>query len=385
MTSIFSLATTGVASAPPGGAKPTTLATLAKTADVPTLTVYARQHPGQRHALENAMVKANRSGDLSAMTQALKKRDFDVPIWNTMRSGSAGPAFPERPPSDPAYKVGNSPAWAELEKAGTATASEHAVIGHMTANEGRLDSVQSYDNQIVSVGAMQKTMDPNGRGELPRQVWDFRQAEPQKYQELFADKGWTAEQVGKGSAAAYELRLTVGGKTLTARETSAYIKDHGDPAHWDTALKPLQAAGRDPAFQAQQIGDFQRRLHQALDVVPAGANYTKPAGDYLTSEQGAALLMDHSVNRPNHVDNAFGAALDRFYAANPKTSRDPATWTTDQRATYEPEILKHYVATRELSYGKGPTGTMTDAKGRAAYITNSASPLSADPGSFHRT
>ncbi|MBM6577393.1 hypothetical protein KCP91_13495 [Microvirga sp. SRT01] len=382
MTSVLSLFTSSAAAAgtlPPGKGD---LATLAKTADVPTLTVHVRQHPQDRDALESAMVRAGRSGDVSRMAQALKTPDYEVAVWN--RYGKiGGPAFPNRAAGDPAFRVGESAAWETLQAAGKVTAPERHVISHMSASEGRLDSVQAYDNQIVSVGAMQKTVNPQGTGEFPRQVWDFKEANPDKYRTLFADRGWTVERVAKGhSDASFALRLTVDGKTPTAPETAAYIKDRSAPDHWGTALDPLQKAGRDPDFQAQQIKDFQTRLTAAVGTVPAGAAYTRPAGDYVTSEQGAAMILNHHVNRPAHVDNAFGAALDTFYAANPKASRDPATWTAEQRTTYEADILANY-STERASTNYKPQ--MTHATERAERIMGPSSPLSAVPGSFTRT
>lgn len=383
MTSVLSLFASGASSSLPLAAKATNLNMLAKSADLETLTIYTRQHPQDHGALESAMIKAGRTGDVSAMSQALKKDDYDVAVWMRYGKTGGGPTYANRPNSDPAFKVGNSPAWNTLEAAGKVTPSERAVISRMSASEGRLDAVQGYDNQIISAGAMQKTVNPQGTGELPRQVWDFKEANPEKYQTLFADKGWTVERVKPGNTEdSFALRLTVDGKTLTPRETADYIKDRENPDHWTKALDPMQKAGRDPDFQTQQIKDFQSRLRVATSVIPAGPNYTKPAGDYVTSEQGAALLLDHHVNRPAHVDNAFGLALDRFYAANPKVSRDPADWTAEQREQYEPAILSNYQATRELKYNGS---AMTDADKRAARIVDPSSPLSAKPGSFVRT
>lgn len=377
MTSLLSL--TGPGNAAPASSPPPpkpTVATLAASADVPTLTVYVRQHPQDRAALETAMVKAGRAGDVSRMSQALKKPDYDVAVW--MKAG--GPAYATRPGNDPAYRIGDSGAWAGLERDGKVSASEHRIIGHVAANEGRLDSVQTYDNQTVSLGAIQKTVNPQGTGELPRQAWHFMQSDPARYQSLFADRGWMVERVKPGDTdGSFALRLTVDGKILTPHETYDYIKDRTNPDHWNTALDPLLKAGRDPAFQTQQIKDFKTRLDTAAGTMPTG--YAKPARDYVTSEQGAAMLLDHHVNRPAHVAKAFGAALDRFYADNPQASRDPAAWTAEQRATYEPAILDHYRTTRTLAYGGS---TMTHALPRADRIMGAGSPLSAQPGSFAR-
>jgi hypothetical protein len=369
------LAPAGRVSTVAAAAPPDPLRDLARNADVPTLTTYARQHPQQRDKLERAMIAAGRSGDVSRMAQALKKPDYDVAVW--MRYGAGGgPAYAFRPASDDTGRLHTSSAWDGLVASGKVTESERRVIGRMADNEGRLDSVQAYDSEIATVGAMQKTINASGSGELPRQVYAFSQSNPAKYRALFADRGWTAEHTGKGDAPSdYTMRLTVDGRTLTARETAAFIKDRASPAHWNTALDPLRDAGRDPDFQAQQAVDFKARLDTALATVPRGPGYTQPISAYLTSEQGAALVLDQSVNRPAHVAGSFGHALDGFFAANPKVARDPAQWTAAQRADYEPKILTAYQAQRAAT-------NMTDPVKRYNDIVGAGTPLSAAPGSF---
>jgi hypothetical protein len=66
-------------------------------------------------------------------------------------------------------------------------------------------------------------------------------------------------------------------------------------------LDPLLQAGRDPDFQAAQIHDFRARLDSAMAVVPTGQGYARPVSAYLTSEKGAALVLDESFNRPFRV------------------------------------------------------------------------------------
>jgi hypothetical protein len=67
---------------------------------------------------------------------------------------------------------------------------------------------------------------------------------------------------------------------------------------------------------------------------------------YITSERGAALLMDQYVNRPAYVPTDLGKAIDRFYADHagdkPPPDEDPEKWPPDKRAGYEKEILHNY-------------------------------------------
>ena len=302
--------------------------------------------------------------------------DYDVAQWNRYgRTG--GPAFPLR--DDGKFSLAGSAALSDGVKSGALTASEAQILAAMSPNEGSLDAVQAYDNQTISAGAMQKTTNGAGTGELPKQIYDFSQSHPADYQRLFADKGWTVAHTGKGTGEGdYTLSFKdpadPNAKALTGRALHDYIKDRGQPDHWASTLGPMQQAGRDPAFQAQQVEDFRQRLDAATGVVPAG--YGEPIRDYVSSEQGAALVLDQHVNRPGEVAGAFGRALDAFFAANPKADRDPAQWTPDQRKAFEPQIVKAYEAEREAS-------TMTKPADR--YGTIIQSPLSAEPGSYART
>lgn len=356
------------------------------------LLSFAAAHPEQRNRLETALIANGRLSDFFALNQAnpsargeaaskARKPDYDTPFWTTTPDGS-GPTYRLRPASDPAYKVATAPAWDPLVQAGTVSASEQRVVSRMSDNEGRLDSVQAWDDQIVTAGAMQKTVNPSSTGELAQQVYAFSQSDPDAYKTLFSDRGWTAAKPGADTTAAdYTMAFTADGTKLTGKALADYIKDPKQPEQWKAALDPLLQAGRDPAFQTKQIKDYVARLDTAVGTVPRsavkGVRYDHPISDYVTSEQGAALVLDESVNRPAHVRTTFGKALDSFYAANPKTSKDPTSWTAEQRAAYEPQIVKTYVAQRNRT-------NMTDPAQRAAHITGAGTPLSADPGSFQR-
>ena len=379
ITNLLANISTAGRGAPAAASPPTDLKALARTGDVDAIALHIQAHPADRKAIEQEMVRAGRTGDLSRVSQTLK---YELPHWTRTQYGD-GPML--NPQSTSTNAVGSSPVWAGLLQAGKVAPSEQRVICRMAMNEGKLDAVQAYDNQTVSAGAMQKTVNAGGTGELAKQVYDFSQANPAKYQSLFSDKGWTVAHTGKGAKGDdYTMTFSPDGKPRTPAETRAYIKDRSAPDHWNKALVPLLQAGRDPDFQAQQLGDFKSRLDEAIGTVPRGTTYkavkggtpyTHPISDYVTSEQGVALVLDQHVNRPNSVATSFGRALDAFYAANPKAPADPTTWTADRRAEYEPKIVSDYQAQRK---GSG----MTDSDGRYGRIVGQGTPLSATPGSF---
>lgn len=85
---------------------------------------------------------------------------------------------------------------------------------------------------------------------------------------------------------------------------------------------------------------------------PAG-HTTHKISDYIRSNLGKAVVLDHHVNRPGYVARDFGAALDTFFSRNPTVSHDPGTWAA-QHSSYESSILDIY----------GNSRVMTDAGAR---------------------
>src|SRR5699024_7111461 len=59
----------------------------------------------------------------------------------------------------------------------------------MSENEGNFDAVHSYDSEAVTAGAMQKTVNSNGFGELSEQVLKFKRNNPNLYLQLFEAYG----------------------------------------------------------------------------------------------------------------------------------------------------------------------------------------------------
>ena len=111
---------------------------------------------------------------------------------------------------------------------------------------------------------------------------------------MFADKGWTVEHTGKGNSAKdYTISFKDPPDSKAAKLSGDKLRDYihrKNPAAWDKTLSPLLAAGRDVDFQKKQITDYQTRLGEAMDKVPAGR--TQPISAYVTSKLGAALVLD---------------------------------------------------------------------------------------------
>lgn len=301
--------------------------------------------------------------------------DCDTPFY-AKYGASGGPKYKDCHD----HTLGSFVGWDELVKSGVKTPSEKNVLVAMSANEGDLDAVQAYDSEIITMGAMQKTVSPTGAGELPSQLREFSEdkATAAVFQREIGDKGFSlAKQViGKNKDGTPKYGDTdllyftdpkdPKAKPITGSALDQFIQTHAD-RRADT-LGPFRALGRTPEFQRKQVLDFNDRLVNATDKTPTG--YSKPIGDYVSSEYGSSLVLDQDVNRPGYVKSDFGSALDKFYAANPKAAKDPALWSAAERALYEPAIVDNYAAVR-----RG-----TDMANRATKLGNAG--LSTLPGSL---
>jgi hypothetical protein len=313
-----------------------------------------------------------------------KVKDCAKPFWTTanikMPNGSTvhyeGPTYPVCHQ----HTLKNYENWDDLIANKQKTESEKNIISTMSVNEGDLDTVQGWDSQVASLGAMQKTINPQGEGELPKQILEFKESNPEAYKRLFEDKGWTVRQdeippkKKGGKTTLSKPRMywkdpdDSGAEEMRGADLKSYLDDPKDPAKWKKIMGPLRDAGADPDFQKKQVCDFNARLVSAVNVTPNG--YTGTIQDYVTSEKSAAYVLDQSVNAPALVSRDFGKALKTFYAANPKASKEPSGWTAAERAKYEKQITANYAAERKL----------VDKASRDKMIAGSN--LSTDPGSL---
>jgi hypothetical protein len=267
---------------------------------------------------------------------------FYVTRWKT----HYGPAYTGRMPLEKSLRL------AELENQGGITSSERRILIAMSPNEGNLDAVQSYDSEILTAGAMQKTINPAGHGEFPIQVSNFRESDPSAYHELFENCGWTVEGSGKSARMYYVHPSLTGGELKTGKDLMEIIRagcskeTHGKKLD-NIPLASIVHAISDSRFERKQILDFLARLRDdILPTLPAGYRYS--IGSYFQSDLGRATALDHHVNRPNHVRRDIGRSLDQFFTNHPNISRNPAEWG-GQRLSFEREIIEYYGIHREMT------------------------------------
>lgn len=262
-------------------------------------------------------------------------------------------------------KLANYSGWAELIQNSVLTIEEKEILIGMSENEGNLDSVQSYDSEIFTAGAMQKTVNSQGKGEFPIQVKEFKEKNPDKYKSLFEDCGWTVENsimYYKDLSDSSSTKIT--GSSLKSKIREGFKSSENKKKLKCKPLEPIVRAMKDKDFQAKQVEDFIDRLkNKVLPIKPTGYSYK--IKDYLKSKLGKATALDHHINRPGYVKTDFGEALDNFFDSKDeevnkynkdkekkdqkeKISRNPNDWG-DSHSDYEKEILE--------DYGKNRRGT----------------------------
>lgn len=248
--------------------------------------------------------------------------------------------------------------WDETTATGVITEEEKKIFIAMSPNEGNIDSIQSYDSEILTVGAMQKTINPSGAGEFPIQVFDFKERYPNLYTSLFENCGWTVKGPRARAKMYYKNSTLTEGNEYTGADLKTLIRKDFSESIFTQKQKvespPLGAilkAITHEKFQEQQILDFSKRMRsEVLEIKPSGSEYKLK--DFLKSPLGKATALDHHINRPGYVSSDFGATLKRFFDKNPSLSKSPASWG-DNHALYELEILEDYGKTRRMAVVHG--------------------------------
>ncbi|TKC88043.1 hypothetical protein FAZ69_17490 [Trinickia terrae] len=244
----------------------------------------------------------------------------------------------------------------DMLSAGDISESERRILVAMSENEGKLDSVQSYDSEIATAGAMQKTINSLGNGEFPAQVAQFKISNESDYIELFEKCGWSVDGTGLTATMYYAHPKLTGGERITGDSLKKIIRNGCSAENFRSMITsaPLAAivhAITHKSYERLQLMDFINRLrNEVLPAVPK--HYSHPVSAYFLSDLGRATALDQSVNRPAYVGRDIGKALDNFFADHPSLSRNPSEWA-ENHATYETEILEIYGKNREMAKVNG--------------------------------
>ena len=257
-------------------------------------------------------------------------------------------------------KLADYSGWTDLISSGTISESDKKVLIAMSANEGNLDGVQGYDDQIITVGAMQKVIDPTGAGEFATQMYEFKEANPEIFKILFENCGWT---VKKKSGTHYAYYNNVTGSALKKLITTGFTAKTYTKKVQCKPIEPFINACKSVVFQGKQVEDFIRRLNKYMNLKPHG--YSSKISAYIHTDLGRATVLDHSVNRPAHVTRYFAKSLDNLKTKYPTIPTDPSKWGSKHN-NYEKKLLDIYGPLRDgkLTYGGKTMGGMTDGVDR---------------------
>ncbi|WP_223817790.1 MULTISPECIES: hypothetical protein [unclassified Pantoea] len=246
------------------------------------------------------------------------------------------------------------PRWEELLKSGEITEDEKDILIAMSQNEGNMDAIQSYDSEVITAGAMQKTVKDGagleGKGELSAQIASFRDSHSDLYVAHAVNCGWTVEGSGTSSIVYYSDAELTGGKKITATELKHLIRNGCSETTFRKVIhnKPLAALVKLislPEYLDLQVLDFVKRLHHAENGSVGNGAKIK---DYAKSNFGRALVLDESVNRLANVTADFKEAIKNFHSHNPSINSDPKTWGA-QHESNERLLLDEYRLTRRMT------------------------------------
>lgn len=248
-------------------------------------------------------------------------------------------------------ELGSAPQWDELVSGGRITADEKKIIVVMSGNEAKINGVQCYDSEVITAGAMQKTVKVSGAGELPVQIKKFKDQYPDAYVEFFESKGWKLDETGTAPKLYYQGEARANGAKLEGQALKDNLQLGCSEATFGKVVdcqpvSVMACAIASPLYVEIQIMDFIDRLHSALGKVPTG--YSFSAEKLFKSPLGKAVILDHDINRPANVKDDLGSALDTFFAQNPAVSRNVDTWGA-AHGTNEQKVLDLYGNNRRMT------------------------------------
>ena len=229
------------------------------------------------------------------------------------------------------------------------SASRLRVMQAVSANEGKLEAINTFDNAFLTFGTFQWTVgSDNGAGELPALIARLKRTDLAVFNQLFGQFGIDIASVSSPP-----------GQTPTG-----FFSLNGRPIK-TAADKEQQMRTLERAFQFFKAGqnDVMRQveIEQAasrIDLFYRDASHKingRVIADFVSSEFGVALILDEHVNRPGHVPGTLAGAVNQFISTPGKSN--PDTWTDQD----EHKLMDIYIQRRNLT-------NMTDSQNRADRI-----------------
>jgi len=222
------------------------------------------------------------------------------------------------------------------------------VMQAVSANEGRLEAINTWDNAFLTFGALQWTVGAaNAGGELAALLARIKTGSAAAFAEYFGRHGLDVGPITAGAGVVPTGTLLLDGKVLATAADKEQLRTH------DWAYR-FWRAGHDPEIRRFQVEHAVGRL-ETFYREPRKAIRNRVVADYVSSEYGVALLFDQHVNRPGHVPSTLAKALEEL--AHHMDVSKPENWTDQE----ESALLDLYVEHRAMT-------NMTDSSKRADSI-----------------
>ncbi len=218
------------------------------------------------------------------------------------------------------------------------------VMKSVSENEGKLDSINSYDRAFFSLGIFQWTIGIDGStGELPALLKKYKTSFPGPFQQSLGVHGLG---VSNDTTDTYGFLTLNGNKIDQPSEKEQFRKPEWAFHFW--------LAAQQPELQAVEIEHALSRL-KAFYWNPRYAINGFTISEIITSEYGVALLLDNHVNRPSYVQPTLAQAMQKTGLNN------PTMWGTAE----ERRLIDAYLQER-VTFTTGSYNPMTKAQERAA-------------------
>lgn len=227
------------------------------------------------------------------------------------------------------------------------------VMQAVSANEGMLEAINTFDNAFLTFGAFQWTAGAaDGAGELPSLIDRLKRTNAAAFDQFFGRFGLDTASIKTPAASPATGFFTLDGSAVG----KASVKD-AKLRTLEWAFRFFQA-GHDDSVRQAQVEHAAGRIDLFYRTVPVRNRFI---ADYVTSEFGVALILDEHVNRPGHVSSppgqksTIGKAIDQFVAERGKD--DPGNFSdSDER-----RLLEIYIQIRNQT-------NMTDPQKRANTV-----------------
>jgi hypothetical protein len=219
------------------------------------------------------------------------------------------------------------------------------VMQAVSANEGKLEAINTWDNAFLTFGCFQWTAGTgDSAGELPALLHRLKREKPTAFDKYFKDAALDVAEISSSTSDVARGRFSLKGRILRTASDKEVLREH----IW---AYRFWCAGEDADVREVQIHHAMDRLNTFYRH-PGKHILGRPVADYITSQYGVALLLDQHVNRPGHVPKTLEQAISRFYRQG--GSKTPENWTIAD----ELRVLDIYLELRHAT-------SMTDSRQRA--------------------